>query len=76
MNDRGCCLRACCFNIVLAIVGALFTLGIGLLIGTANATALSDYVSSIAVFAAVMLVMFAVLYILKICRRDREDRCF
>ena len=76
MNDRGCCMRTCCFNIVLAIVGALFAFGLGLLLGTVFAANLTDFVASIAVFVAVMAVLFVVLYILKICRRNRDDSCF
>ncbi len=76
MNDRRCCIRTCCFNIVLAIVGALFTFGLGLLLGTIFAATLTAYIASIVVFLVVMLIMFIVLLILRACRRDEEDRCF
>ena len=76
MNDRRCCIRTCCFNIVLAIVGALFTFGLGLLLGALFGPTLIDFVASIVVFLVVMLIMFIVLLILRACRRDEEDRCF
>lgn len=75
MNEGRCCIKLCCFNIVLAIVAALFTFGLGLVLGTAFATTLIEYIASIIVFVVVMFVIFLILYILRMCRRDRDD-CF
>lgn len=76
MYDERCCIKVCCFNIVIAIIAALATLALGLVLGVFFFETLTAFVASIIVFLAVMVVLLVVLLILRRCRTGRNDGCF
>lgn len=50
MYDEGCCIKTCCFDIVIGIVAALFTFALGLVLGVAFFETLIEFVASIVVY--------------------------
>ena len=75
MYDERCCIKTCCFDIVIGIVAALFTFALGLVLGVFYAATLTEFIASIVVFLVVMAVMLVVLLILRRCRRGKGEGC-
>lgn len=76
-SRESCCIKACCLDIAIAIVAALFAFGLGLLLGALFAVVLFFALPALIVFVAVMFIIGLILVLLRRCRRDRDDcGCF
>lgn len=64
----GCALIRC-YNIVLAVVGALFALAVGLIIGITAVETFAPYLTTIIAVAVLLAVLVVVFIILRFCKR-------
>lgn len=76
MYDERCCIKTCCFDIVITIVAAILTLAVGIIAGVMIGETLIPAIPALVLFAVSMLVLLVVLLILRRCRKGREDGCF
>lgn len=64
-----------CTRIVLAVLGALFTFVVGLIVGSFIAAAVQEALPSVIVLAVVLLVLAAIAVFYLLCRSCRRSRC-
>ncbi|MBR5517866.1 MAG: hypothetical protein IKV86_02445 [Clostridia bacterium] len=76
MYEEKCCIKTCCFDIVIAIVAAVITLAVGIIVGTLLSETFVSIVPALILFAVSMLIVFIVLLVLRRCRRGRDEGCF
>ena len=76
MYEEKCCIKTCCFDIVIAIVAAVITLAVGIIVGTLLSKTFVSIVPALILFAVSMLIVFIVLLVLRRCRRGRDEGCF
>lgn len=76
MYDERCCIKTCCFDIVITIVAAVITMALGIIIGAYFAETLITVIPALALFAISMFILLVVLLILRRCRRERGEGCF
>lgn len=76
MYDDRCCIKTCCFDIVIAIVAAVITLAVGIIVGTLLSETFASVVPALILFALAMFIVFIVLLVLRHCRRGRDEGCF
>ena len=76
MHDDSCCIKTCCFDIVIAIVAAVITLAVGIIVGTLLSETFLPVVPALILFAVSMFIVFIVLLVLRRCRRGRDEGCF
>ena len=76
MYEDRCCIKTCCFDIVIAIVAAVITLAVGIIVGTLLSETFASIVPALILFAVSMFIVFIVLLVLRRCRRSRDEGCF
>lgn len=73
-NYNGCycqCRQRRCYNIVLAIIGAILALAIGIIIGAVFAEAIITALAAVIAVAAILVLLFVLFLVLRICNTDR-----
>ena len=76
MYEDRCCIKTCCFDIVIAIVAAVITLAVGIIVGTLLSETFLPVVPALILFAVSMFIVFIVLLVLRRCRKGRDEGCF